>query len=214
MTTDAPKLRIEGQPPLDRDALARLGRAIKGVGGDTAFIMEAITEFIEDLRPVQVDATPPGFRDWLIESGAMSNDEFEATAAAVERGALQVMFMRSFLRFLSDTLTLEEATGVLGITEDEVRRAVEERTLHAFEVHGRLRFPLWQFDTKEPDHRLPGLTDIVQCIPQDMDWLSIQRLMTSPHEDLCSEGPQSPVEWLRDGGDIDQIRELVGGDSF
>ncbi|WP_425839924.1 hypothetical protein [Microbacterium sp. PA5] len=209
MTTETLMGRAEGQQALDPNALARLGRAIERLGGDTAYVMESITEFIEALDPVERDATPPHLKDWLIESGSMTEERFEAAVAEVERGALKVMELRSFLKFVSDTLTLDEAAGVLDITEDEARQAVADRTLHAFEINGRLRFPQWQFDIREPDHRLRGLTDIVRSIPKDRDWLSVQGIMTLPHEDLNTEGRQTAVEWLRNGGDVARIRRLV-----
>lgn len=209
MTAETPIQRMEGETSPDPDALNRLGRAIERVGGDTAYITEAITEFIEALTPVERDATPPHLRDFLIESGSITEEQFEAAVVKVERGMLEVMEVRSFLRFISDTLTLDEAAGILDITEDEARQAVADRTLHAFEVHGRLRFPQWQFDIREPGHRLRGLTEIVRSIPEDMHWLSVQAIMTVPNEDLYTEGRQTAVEWLRNEGDIARICRIV-----
>jgi len=197
---------------VDPDALAQLGRAIAKIGGDTAHITEAITGFIESLGPVEVDAVTPESRDYLIKSGSMSAEDLDATLAAVERGGSAIMLVRSFLKFVSHTLTLDEAIGLLDISEGEARQALADRTLYAFEVHGRLRFPLWQFDIGEPDRRLRGLADVIRAIPEDMHWLSVEGLMASPREDLYAVGRQTPVEWLRNGGSIDAVLELVSGE--
>lgn len=197
---------------LDSEALVLLGRAIASLRGDTDYITAAITDFIEGLGPVEVGAMSQEQMNWLIESGAMTEHRLERALAAVERGDLKVSQVRTFLSFLADSITLEQAAGLLSISADAVRQAVKDRTLYAFEVHGRLRFPQWQFDLREPDHRLRGLTEIIRSIPEDEHWVSIHAQMTTPLDDLSTMGRHTAVEWLRNGGDVTRVTRILSSE--
>ena len=51
---------------------------------------------------------------------------------------------------------------------------------------------------------------VLPAIPTDMHPLAVARLLTTAQPDLVVDGqPVSPLQWLRDGGDVRVVRTIV-----
>jgi len=86
-----------------------------------------------------------------------------------------------------------------------VRRLLSERRLmSAGQVDGQTAYPAWQFVDGE---MLPGLREVLAAFPGDFHPLDIQKVMTSPSEELRGRTPQ---EWLATGGSVATVVQMVG----
>ncbi|MDY7541800.1 hypothetical protein [Cryobacterium sp. 5B3] len=109
---------------------------------------------------------------------------------------------------------MEVVTGFLDWNEETVRAAVAEGRLYAIEISGRLRFPVWQFSIGSPEKLLPGLTQIIQVITPRWTWQSAAGFFAASQSSLIAKGPQTPVQWLRHGGDVRDVIEIVEADDW
>jgi hypothetical protein len=95
------------------------------------------------------------------------------------------------------------------MAEDQVIGLVEEGRLYAATVHGRLRFPHWQFALSKPGKVLPHLPEVIQALGPEWQPQSVAAFMATPQGDLVAEGRKTPTAWLRDGGDVQDVIDLI-----
>jgi len=75
--------------------------------------------------------------------------------------------------------------------------------LTARRTDGQVGYPAWQFEAGKP---LPGLRDVLAAFPRDFHPLDIERVMTTPDEELDG---QSPREWLVAGASPARVLAFV-----
>jgi hypothetical protein len=66
-------------------------------------------------------------------------------------------------------------------------------------------FPELQFETSDnggPTRHVRGLDQVFKTLPQDLHPVAVARFLLTPQPDLFHGRPMTPVEWLRDGGDV------------
>lgn len=198
-----------GAVHVSEDAVRRLAEAVGRLANDQAYFVQSLVDFLLTLKPISLERLSANEVRFLIESGAFSADEWAETSAAVDRGSLQLRTTEAWLLALFATMSIEGATGFLGWNESDVTDAVADGRLYAIEISGRLRFPGWQFDVGSPSKLLPGLTQIIGLITPRWDWQSAAGFMATPQRDLVARGRKTPIQWLRDGGDVDEVREII-----
>jgi hypothetical protein len=186
-----------------------LARAIYRLNDDPKWLLAALLEFLYALQPVVPNRLTDAEKRFLIESGTLTPETLADTEAEVDRGALQLDAIEGWLSHLLDTISLGEAACFLGMAEDEVTGLVKEGRLYAETVCGRLRFPRWQFDVRKPGKVLPHLPEIIQAASSDWQPRSVAAFMATPQENLVAEGRKTPTAWLRDGGDLQDVIELI-----
>lgn len=196
-------------PGVSEAAVRELARAISRLNNDPNWFMDALLEFLHLVRPVQPDRLTEAQKRYLIESGDFTAESLAETEANVDRGSLQLDVVQGWLAHLLDTISLDEASGFLGMAEDQVIGLVEEGRLYAATVHARLRFPHWQFDVSKPGKVLPHLPEVIQAVRPDWQSQSVAAFMATPQEDLVAEGRKTPAAWLRDGGDVRDVIQLM-----
>ncbi|TFC42647.1 hypothetical protein [Cryobacterium shii] len=196
-------------PHISEDAVRRLAEAVARLANDPEYFLEALTDMLLAMKPISLEKLSDNDVRFLIESGAFSADAWAETSAAVDRGNLQLSTTKTWLLALFATMSMEHVTGFLGWNESDVTDAVADGRLYAIEVSGRLRFPSWQFDVASPSKLLPGLTQLIGIITPRWDWQSAAGFMATPQRDLVARGRKTPIQWLRDGGDFDDVREIV-----
>ncbi|TFB53636.1 hypothetical protein [Cryobacterium tagatosivorans] len=194
---------------VSEDAVRRLAEAVARLANDPEYFLEALTDMLRAMKPISLDKLSDNEVRFLIESGAFSADEWAETSAAVDRGSLQLSTTEAWLLALFATMSVEDVTGFLGWDESDVTDAVADGRLYAIEISGRLRFPAWQFDVGSPSKLLLGLTQIIGLITPRWHWQSAAGFMATPQRDLVARGRKTPIQWLRDGGDVDDVREIV-----
>ncbi len=112
----------------------------------------------------------------------------------------------TYLDIVRTSLTTTQASERLRVSPGRIRQRAADRTLYAIR-DTRLLFPTFQFT----DHgELPGWAHIAPHIPEDTYPVAVVRFMTTPQPDLDRHKQQlSPVQWLTDGGDVDELAGLV-----
>lgn len=195
-------------PHVSDDAVRRLAEAVAHLGTDPYFL-QALTDMLLAMKPISRERLTENEVRFLIESGAFTAEEWAETSASVDRGSLQLSTTEGWLLGLFATLSMEDVTGFLGWKEGVVRTAVAEGRLYAIEISDRLRFPTFQFQAGSPTKLLPGLTEMIAVISPRWDWRSAIGFFNTPQEDLVGEGRKTPVQWLRDGGDVNDVIEIV-----
>jgi hypothetical protein len=199
---------------VSEDAARRLAEAVARLGNNPSYFVEALTDMLMTLKPVSGNGLSNQQERFLIESGSFTAEELASTSREVNKGSLQLSAAQAWLSNLLATMSLEDATGFLGWDEQAVRTAVSEGRLYAIEVSGRVRFPVWQFNVGHPNKLIPGLTEIIQVVTPRWNWHSIAGFMATPQSSLVAEGRQTPAEWLRDGGDVDAVKQIVESDDW
>jgi hypothetical protein len=179
--------------------MGRLSAAIVGLNNDAEWFTSALAEFIESRRPISGERLTKQQRDYLIQSGDFTEQELLETEQQVDRGELQLSEIQSFLSPLLATMSLEGASGYLGLDEAQLRAEIAAGRLHAVEISDRLRFPTWQFSIGHAQRLIPGLQEILAAVPSDWSWISLAALMATPQQDLVGEDRMTPAEWLRHG---------------
>ncbi|NUU06433.1 DNA-binding protein [Leifsonia sp. C5G2] len=150
---------------------------------------------------------------FLIESGTFTPERLAEVEASVARGDLAELERRTRLEAVTGSLSAAEAAQRLGIDSSRVRHRLSKGGLIGFMIGGKRRLPAWQFtdDPKQPV--LPGLSQLIAAVPADMHPASLQNFMATPQEDLLIDGREvTPVEWLRLGGDPQEVVDIL--DSF
>lgn len=203
-----------GPPPLLDDALRQLGEAIDHLAGDSDYMIRALTEFLLTQRPVSTSRLTEKQERFLIQSESFTAEELASASREVNKGSLQLGAAQAWLSNLLATMSFEDATGFLGWDEEAVRTAISEGRMYAIEVSGRFRFPVWQFNVGHPNKLIPGLAEIIQVVTPRWDWHSVAGFMATPQSSLVAEGRKTPVAWLRDGGNVNDVIEIVELDDW
>ncbi|MDN3309337.1 hypothetical protein QWJ90_00145 [Microbacterium oryzae] len=212
MNHDAPREEPEAAErasAVERQAFERLYAALQRLGGNTDWLVEGLTEALLRIPPVQKDGLSERQEQFLIEVGVFTADKLDEARSDVARGALQLSAARAFLTHISSMMSLDDVVAYLGWTEEAVRAAVREDRLYAVEIAGRLLFPSFQFTLLFGEKLLPGLSEIIKAAKRRWTWQDFSAFMSTPQEDLISRGRQTPTEYLRWGGPVDRVAQMI-----
>jgi hypothetical protein len=119
----------------------------------------------------------------------------DAWSADNERQARARIALRQLTSALSGSVSIKEATAILGIDRSRVSRRITGKALWAFDLQGSRRIPRWQF---LGDELLPGLDVIVPAIPRGATPAVLDVFMHTPQPDFDD---RTPIEHLAAGGD-------------
>ncbi len=103
--------------------------------------------------------------------------------------------------------TAEEVASGLGVTSSRVRQKRLAGDLWAIPDGQSWVFPILQFETTAeggPSRQIRGLDQVFKALPPGLHPIAIAGFLRTPQPDLFHNRPMTPVEWLRDGGDIGQ----------
>lgn len=189
-------------------ALDGLWEAIEGLSGDSSYLLTALTDHIRTLRPVRNSDLTPEQEEFLISSKSFTAESLAETEARVTRGDLQRRALQAFVTELHRTIALNDIMGHLRWDESTVRTALDEGRLHAVEISGQLRFPVWQL-TYRGNKLLPGLAEILDAARDRVTSSALASFMTIPQRSLIATGRQAPTEWLIQGYDVQTIVDLI-----
>jgi hypothetical protein len=112
-----------------------------------------------------------------------------------ERQARARSAVRRLTGVLSESVSIKEAAGILGVDRSRVSRHITGKTLWAFDLQGSRRIPRWQF---LGGGLLPGLDVIVPAIPRGATPAVLEVFMHTPQPDFDD---RTPIEHLAAGGD-------------
>lgn len=95
----------------------------------------------------------------------------------------------------------------LGVDRSRVSQRVSEKSLMLFELGGERYFPTWQL---EGNKTIVGIKEILAAFAQHAHPLSIDHWIHTTSVDLDISGdPVSPLVWLRSGGSVERVVDLV-----
>ncbi|WP_396908257.1 helix-turn-helix domain-containing protein [Mycolicibacterium sp.] len=103
--------------------------------------------------------------------------------------------------------TTEEVAAGLGVSASRVRQKRLAGELWAIPDGQGWLFPMMQFETADngrPKRQIRGLDEVLRALPTGLHPAAIAGFLRTPQPDLYHHRPMTPVEWLRDGGDIAQ----------
>jgi len=204
---------LDSASPLDEtDGARRLIAALRALGGDSAYLLHGLATVLETIAPVQPQNRSDDQRDALVALGVFTSDELLENQREVDRGALQLGELESWLAAAHETRSLRSIAKFLHVTEEEVCAQVAEHRLVAVEIGGELRFPTWQLNTRPVGRTLPHLAELIPALERRYDWQSMGRFFNTRQEDLVGDGRKTPQAWLEDGGDPEAVREILEGE--
>lgn len=169
-------------------------------------------EFGSPMLPAVEDAVRwPTARDaMLIDSGIFDRESLAALEARVAQGELDDVIRRTWQQSIDESLTQSEAARKIGVGTPKIRWMLSVGDLFAFVADGALRFPLWQFTGDPLEPVIPHLSRLVEAFSEQLTPASIRGFMTTPHTETQVAGRDvAPIEWLRAGGDVETLVELL-----
>lgn len=109
-----------------------------------------------------------------------------------------------------DSLSMDAARSLLGLTPTALRRLSRRGFLHAVECDSGWRYPSWQFAGRPQLAVVPGISVVVPAIPAQWSLSAINSFMRAPNHQLVVGGHvRSPVEWLIFGSDPIQVAAVL-----
>lgn len=97
------------------------------------------------------------------------------------------------------TLTADEAASRLGVTVQQVRDRIRDRSLADRAFGAERRFPSWQFLDSGV---IPHLGEVLRALPAGAHPLTVEGFMTTPNDELDG---MTPAHWLAAGRDVDRV---------
>jgi len=201
--------------PIDRIRFERLKRAVDALHIDSKYFLDALIEEIESWQPYQAAELPEDEKRFVIESGGWTQEDFDDAARDLARGALHVRMMTSWLAPFLETMSLNDAGGLLDLAEGAVTQEVDAGRLYGVTICGTLRIPVWQFTYRRPQPLLPGLPEIISAVTAaQWDWITVASFFSVPQETLHATGPQTPAQWLLQGGEVENLLSIIDGSGW
>lgn len=113
-------------------------------------------------------------------------------------------------RLAVTALTTAEVQTALGLSDSRVRQKRLARELWAIPDGQTWLFPISQFDSSPktglPCRQVRGLAEVFKALPADLHPVAIDGFLHTPQPELQRGGhDQTPLDWLRDGGDVNNV---------
>ena len=152
----------------------------------------------------------PASRPWAAsltedEARLLDDADFVEDRGAFVAAGTEIAGHRAHLAVTAFTAD-EVATG-LGVSASRVRQKRLAGELWAIPDGQTWLFPMLQFETGDnggPTRQVRGLDQVFKALPSDLHPVAVAGFLRTPQPDLFQGRPMTPVEWLRDGGDVDQ----------
>ena len=101
------------------------------------------------------------------------------------------------------SLTADEVASRLGVTVQQVRDGIRDRSLVDRSFGAERRLPSWQFlDSGVIQH----LREVLQALPVDAHPLTVEGFLTTPNDELDGA---TPAHWLATGRGVDRVLRCV-----
>jgi hypothetical protein len=113
-------------------------------------------------------------------------------------------------RLAVTALTAAEVKEALGISDSRIRQKRLALELWAIPDGPTWLFPISQFDsdpkTGLPSRQVRGLAEVFKALPADLHPVAVDGFLHTLQPELERGGQQyCPLDWLRDGGDVDGV---------
>jgi len=141
----------------------------------------------------------------LLDEAGFAEQQSEGLGA-LERSRIE------FEILLKESLTLNEAAKVLGVSTGRLRQRLQQRTLYGLKEGPAWRLPRFQFDPNKKGTVVRGIEKVLPHIRPDAHPLAIEKWFSTPHQDLVvgeDEKRVAPLAWLSAGKPPEDVAELA-----
>ena len=190
------------------DDVRRLAEAVAGLANDPEYLTQVLPEMLLAVMSNSKNRLSKDAVRAFIESGGFTSEEWAEISISVDHQSLQLGETADWLTGIFDTMSVEDAAAFLEWEEELVKVAVASGQLYGVEVSGRLRLPIWQFKRGSPTTLLDRLPELLRAL-DGLRWSSVVGFMKTEHLNLLKVGRRTPSQWLRDGGDIDDVIRII-----
>lgn len=182
-------------------ALAEVSASLEALGLDP---LRALSDIAELLRLYGTPSTLSSIHrelmlQWFGSSDLQTNS---SGSGPLRREELVAVAVRMSALDTVTAYSIEDIAGLLGNTEKQIQRLVNDRELWAF-GHKTTLVPAWQFDITEDSASLisPHLSTVVRAIPRNAPPALVRGLMTldDPQLSRNHNSSTSPRDWLLQG---------------
>ena len=111
-------------------------------------------------------------------------------------------YATAFAAIRATSLTPAALARTLGVTPVRIRQMIQNGSLYAIRLEGRLHIPAYQVDGRA---LIPNIGRLNQALA-GLDPVSVQRWITEADPDL---GDASPLDWLKGGRDVNAVLRVV-----
>lgn len=154
--------------------------------------------------------TLPLVRPWatrLTEEEARLLDDVDFGEVHVAHIAASAEIAGHAGRLAVTALTTAEVKTALGLSDVQIRQKRLARELWAIPDGQTWIYPISQFElnpeTGLPFRQLRGLAEVLAALPDDLNPVAVDGFLHTQQADLERDGhAQTPLKWLRDGGDV------------
>ncbi|PZE66844.1 hypothetical protein DEJ27_13235 [Curtobacterium sp. MCPF17_018] len=144
----------------------------------------------------------------------MTAEQVAAAEDELAQGALQLVEISGWLSSAWETVPLDAASAFLHRTPEDISEAAKRGKLLIVDIGADRRVPTWQFTTRPVGHLLPHLDELLPALRERWDPLAIGRFFSTRQEDLFDEGMKTPAAWLEDGGEVEDLLEIIEGGQY
>lgn len=203
-----------GSPPDDSvfrvidDDVRCLAETVASLANDPEYLARVLPDMLLAVLSNSKNRPSKAAVRSFIESGGFTSEEWAEISISVDRESLQLGETADWLTGIFDTMSVEDAAAFLEWEEELVKVAVASGQLYGVEVSGRLRLPIWQFKRGSPTTLLDRLPELLSAL-DGRRWSSVVGFMKTGHLNLLAMGRRTPSQWLRDGGDIDDVIRII-----
>jgi hypothetical protein len=210
---DTPTLRHESALAAT-SAEGELLLALRTLGAEGYYLVRGLTTLIKSMPPVLPRAVQAQHSRGLVEAGVMTAEEVAAAEDELARGALKLVELSSWLASARETVSLHAASKFLHRAPRDIVEAAERGELLIVDIGGERRVPTWQFTTRPVGHLLPHLDELLPALLERWEPFSIGRFFATRQANLIDEGMKTPAAWLEDGGDAQNVLDIVEGGQY
>lgn len=190
------------------DDVRHLAETVAGLANDPDELARVLPDMLLSLMSNSKTRLSKDEVRAFIESGGFTSEEWAEISISVDRESLQLGETADWLTNIFDTMSVEDAAAFLEWEEELVHVAVASGQMYGVEVSGRLRLPIWQFKRGSPTTLLDGLPKLLRALGGRRQ-SSVVGFMKTEHLNLLAMGRRTPSQWLRDGGDIDEVIRII-----
>ncbi len=159
----------------------------------------------------------PAMRPWaaaLSEDEARLLDDADFTEDRDAFLAVGTEIAGHAARLAVTAVTADDVADGLGVTASRVRQKRLAGELWAIPDGNTWLFPVLQFETNSsggPSRQIRGLDKVFKALPADLHPVAVAGFLSTPQPSLFLDRPMSPLEWLREGGEVDDVVEAAAG---
>lgn len=145
---------------------------------------------------------PPDERKRLEEGGFSFRRGAHTSDDPIARGAAE------FAALMGSALSVNQVAKRLGVNATRVRQRISERSVYGVKRDGEWFVPRFQFGRRA---LIPGIGRVISALDPHLHPVAVHRWFTSPQSDIGTDDaePMSPLEWLRTGGDPEELVPLA-----